>query len=164
MESLASGLRHVAARLAAAPRVYADANLPWGAVAFMRQVLRWDVLFVVEDADLRRAPDRVHFRRALDLGRTLVTLDHDFSDAGRFPPGEGPGVIICTAPDETALKRLLQHVDRAILRAAPDAELPLRGRTLEVTVDLLRSSAPARRARPPKRRRSRKRPAARPAE
>ena len=137
MESLTSALRPVAARLAAAPRVYADANLPWGAVAFMRQVLRWDVLSVVEEPDLRRAADRAHFRRALDLGRTLITLDHDFSDPRRFPPAEGPGVVICTAPDEAALKRLLKHLDRTVLRAGGAADLPLRGRTLEMTPDLL---------------------------
>jgi uncharacterized protein DUF5615 len=147
MGSLASGLRPVAARLSAAPRVYVDANVPWGAVAFMREVLRWDALFVVEEPDLRRARDRAHFQRAVDLGRTLITLDHDFADPQRFPPGEGPGVVICTAPDEAALKRLLQHLDRTVLRLAPDGELPLRGRTIELTLDVLCPKAPARRRR-----------------
>ena len=152
MGSLASGLRPVAARLSAAPRVYVDANLPWGAVVFMRQVLRWDALFVIEEPDLRRARDRDHFQRAFDLGRTLITLDHDFADPQRFPPGQSPGVVICTAPDEAALKRLLEHLDRAVLRVAADAELPLRGQTLELTADLLRPKAPARRRRSRRRR------------
>src|SRR5512144_1216706 len=100
MGSLSSELRPIAAELAEAPRVYVDANLPWGAVGYMRQTLRWDVLFVLEDPDLRRARDVEHFQRALDLGRTLITLDHDFLDTRRFPASASPGVVICTAPDE----------------------------------------------------------------
>jgi hypothetical protein len=135
--SLSSELRPIAAGLASAPRVYIDANLPWGAVAFMRQVLRWDALFVLEEPDLRRAADREHFRRALDLGRTLITLDHDFFDERRFPPAEGPGVVVCTAPDEAVLKRILKHLDCTVLRAEGAVELPLRGRTIEFTVEVL---------------------------
>ena len=40
--------------------MYADANVPAGIVAFMRSRLDWDVLFVLEDGDLRRAPDVRH--------------------------------------------------------------------------------------------------------
>jgi predicted nuclease of predicted toxin-antitoxin system len=133
MGSLSSELRPIAAELAAAPRVYVDANLPLGLVEFMRRTLRWDVLFVLEDPELRRASDREHFRRARDLGRTLITLDHDFFDERRFPPADSPGVVVCTAPDEPALKRLLIHLDVTTLRADPPVELPLRGRTIEIT-------------------------------
>ena len=52
----------------------------------MRHELGWDVLFVLEEPELRRASDRDHFGRALELGRTLITLDHDFFDDRRFPP------------------------------------------------------------------------------
>jgi len=140
MGSLSSELRPLAAELAASPRVYVDANLPRGVVAFMREVLRWDVLFVLEEPDLRRASDREHFDRALDFGRTLITQDHDFFDRRRFPLGEGPGVIVCTAPNESGLERILRHVDRALLRAQPPIELPLKGRTIELTVDVVDSS------------------------
>ena len=37
------------------PRIYADANVPAGVVAFMRQRLHWDVLYVIEHDDLRHA-------------------------------------------------------------------------------------------------------------
>lgn len=132
MGTLASELRPIAADLAAAPRVYVDANVPAGAVAFMRHDLAWDVLFVLEHDDLRRARDVEHFRRALELGRTIVTLDRDFCDDRRFPPEHSPGVIVCWAPDEPALRRLLREVDQAILR--PDlSTLPLRGRKIDVT-------------------------------
>lgn len=132
MGTLSSELRPIAAGLADAPRVYVDANVPWGVVAHMRQELRWDVLFVLEDPDLRRARDVEHFHRALDLGRTLVTLDHDFLDERRFPPLASPGVAICTAPNEDGLKRLLKQLD-ATLRANPALQLPLRGQTIELT-------------------------------
>jgi hypothetical protein len=131
MGTLASELQPIAADLAAAPRVYVDANVPAGAVAFMRQELRWDVLFVLEHEDLRRARDLQHFRHAMELGRTIVTLDHDFCDDRRFPLDQSPGVIVCWAPDEPALLRLLRDVDRTFLR--PDlTPLPLRGRKIEV--------------------------------
>ena len=48
--------RTVAAR-GSAPRVYADANIPSGAVGFMRTRLGWDVFFVMEHEELRRARD-----------------------------------------------------------------------------------------------------------
>ncbi len=119
-----------------APRVYVDANVPAGTVALMRQVLVWDVLFVLEHPDLRRATDADHFTRARDLGRTLITLDHDFLDDKRFPVSLSPGVIVCSAPDERRLAGLLRRVDREIFRAEPSVELPLLGRKLVVTPDV----------------------------
>jgi hypothetical protein len=111
----------------------------------MRRELGWDVLFVVEDDTLRRAADRVHFARALELGRTLVTLDRDFADPVRFPPELGPGVLVCSVPDDRWLRRCLRHLDREVLRQPSNDGLPLRGRTLMVTPDLctLSSTAPA---------------------
>jgi len=133
MGSLAEQLRPIATDLAAAPRVYVDANLPAGVVAMMRSELGWDVLFVLEDDRLRRAPDEEHFRLALEFGRTLITLDYDFCDDRRFPLASSPGVIVCSAPDEPALMRLLRHADRALLRTTPAAGLPLRGQKVELT-------------------------------
>jgi predicted nuclease of predicted toxin-antitoxin system len=130
MRSLSSELAPFAAEAAREPRVYADANLPTGVVAFMRERLRWDVLFVLEHDDLRRAPDKEHFRLARQLGRTLVTLDHDYVDDRRFPPDESPGVIVFSAPDERWLRRLLQQVDRTIFRADGAPPLPLEHRKL----------------------------------
>jgi len=132
MGTLASELRVIAADLAQAPRVYVDANVPLGVVRAMRQALGWDVLFVLEHEDLRRAPDREHFHRARELGRTLITLDHDFFDDARFPPPRSPGVVVCSAPDEPTLLRLLRDLDRDVFRpAAPDPH-PLLGRKVEL--------------------------------
>jgi len=138
MGSLASELRPIAAELSAAPRVYVDANVPWGAVDFMRHGLHWDVLFVLEEPAFRRASDLEHFHRALELGRTLVTLDHDFFNERRFPRPSSPGVVVCTAPDEPALKRLLARLDQR-LRGDAAGELPLRGQVIELTPE---ASAP----------------------
>ncbi len=49
------------------PRIYADANVPAGVVSFMRHDLGWDVLFVIEHDDLRRAPDTRHYELARQL-------------------------------------------------------------------------------------------------
>ena len=57
MGTLWSELGPVAEDAAAGPRIYADANVPAGLVAYMRTTLGWDVLFVIEHADLRRARD-----------------------------------------------------------------------------------------------------------
>ena len=128
MGTLAHALQPIAAELAGVPRIYADANLPAGVVSAMRHDLGWDVLFVLEHDDLRRARDTEHFRLARELGRTIVTLDHDFEDDKRFPPAESPGVIICSAPDEPTLIRLLRQADRDWLREGGAA--PLLGRVV----------------------------------
>src|SRR6185436_18657476 len=130
--TLASGLRPIAEELAGAPRVYVDANLPAGTVTAMRRELGWDVLFVIEHDDLRRAHDVEHYRRARDLGRTLITLDRDFLDNKRFPLAESPGVIVLFAPDEAGLIRLLSRVDRDLLRTPEREPVSLEGRKLQV--------------------------------
>ncbi len=145
MKSLASELSAVAERLAGQPRMYADANVPAGLVAFMRARLRWDVLFVTEHEDLRRQPDTEHFRLAAKLRRTLLTLDRDYLDDRRFPPSATAGVLVIAAPDEQGLSRLLSRLDRAIFRprsrrgkakGRPAAvPLPLEGRKLHAHPD-----------------------------
>jgi hypothetical protein len=120
------------------PRVYADANVPSGLVNFMRLRLGWDVLFVLEQPDLRRARDTEHFRLARQLRRTLVTLDHDYLDDRAFPAFESPGVIVVTAPDERGLAILLGRLDRTVLRGAEHGAamaVPLIGRKLHVHPD-----------------------------
>ena len=117
------------------PRVYADANLPNGVVGFMRVKLGWDVLFVLEHDELRRAPDIHHYRLARQLGRTLLTLDRDYTDDRRFPPAESPGVIVFSAPDERWLRRLLAEADRTVFRAESAAPRPLEGRKVVWPID-----------------------------
>jgi predicted nuclease of predicted toxin-antitoxin system len=115
------------------PRVYVDANVPAGVVDYMRQALHWDVLFVMEEDDLRRARDLEHFRLARQLHRTLVTLDRDYLDDRRFPPSETAGVLVVYAPNERLLARTLKRVDDEHFK--PGHALPLEGRKLVVPGD-----------------------------
>ncbi len=134
MGTLSSELAPFAADVADKPRVYADANMPNGVVGYMREQLAWDVLFVIEHEELRRARDIEHYRLARQLGRTLVTLDHDYLDDRRFPPAEGAGVIVLSAPDERWLRRLLKRADRQLFRAEAASPLPLERRKIEVHI------------------------------
>jgi hypothetical protein len=113
-----------------APRVYADANIPCGAVSYMRLRLGWDVFFVMEHEELRRARDIEHYRLARQLGRTLVTQDRDYERDAEFPPSEGAGVIVFVAPDERRLCELLARVDRELFRCAGARPMPLAGRKM----------------------------------
>ena len=146
MGTLSSELAPHAERLRPQPRIYADANVPAGLVAHMRTHLQWDVLFVIEDDELRRAPDVRHYRLAGQLRRTLVTMDRDYLDDRRFPPTEGGGVLVINAPDERQLALLLNRVDLLIFRRRHDEgeerdALPLAGRKLQIHTDWGRDEA-----------------------
>ena len=137
MGTLSSELAGHAERLSPRPRIYADANVPAGLVAHMRERLQWDVLFVLEEDDLRRAPDVKHYRLAQQLRRTLVTMDRDYLNDRRFPPEETAGVLVISAPDEREMLSLVKRVDRTLFRAvgAHPPALPLEGRKLQVHTD-----------------------------
>ena len=139
MGSLSSELAPHAERLSPKPRIYADANVPAGLVSFMRSALHWDVLFVMEENDLRRAPDLRHYQLAHQLRRTLVTMDRDYLDDRRFPPDRGAGVLVIQAPDERQLAALLERVDRTLFQSdACPLVLPLEGRKLHAHTDWAR--------------------------
>jgi hypothetical protein len=142
MGTLASELGGHAAQIAGQPRVYVDANMPAGLVGFMRRTLSWDVLFVLEHDNLRRARDDEHYRLARQLRRTLITLDRDYLDDRVFPPAESGGVLVLTAPTENGLLALLKRLDKEMLRPASvqgdgpfDETPPLTGRKLHIFVD-----------------------------
>ena len=130
--TLASELGPHADRVAGQPRIYVDANVPAGLVAYMRSKLGWDALFVIEHEDLRRARDGDHYRLAKQLRRTLITLDRDYLDDRKFPPSESAGVLVLTAPTEGGLIALLKRFDAEMLSSDP---LPLEGRKLHVHID-----------------------------
>ena len=132
MGTLWSELGPVAESVADRPRVYADANVPAGIVTFMREKLKWDVLSVMEQPDLRRARDTEHYRLARQLRRTLITLDRDYLDDRIFPPESGSGVLVIAAPDERGLAALLARLDAHLFAAAA---LPLDGRKLHAHSD-----------------------------
>ena len=90
MGTLSSELADFAQQIADAPRVYVDANLPAGLVRFMRERLKWDVFFVMEEHGLRRAADIEHFRLAIQLRRTLLTqIDAALFHTGSHMPLAG---------------------------------------------------------------------------
>jgi hypothetical protein len=135
MGSLSSGLAGIAERVSGQPRIYVDANMPAGVVGYMRAKLRWDVLFVIEHDDLRRARDIDHFRMARQFRRTLLTLDRDYLDDRKFPPGESGGVLVLTAPNENGLIALVRRLDREVFRVDDSSEpapMPLAGQKRHV--------------------------------
>ncbi len=136
MGTLSSELAAHAGRLSSRPRVYADANVPAGLVVHMRRRLRWDVLFVLEEHDLRRASDERHYELARQLQRTVVTLDRDYLDDQRFPPERSGGVLVLSAPNERELSLLLTRLDRQLFQPHDDPDVgPLAGRKLHVHTD-----------------------------
>src|SRR4051812_35256956 len=136
MGTLSSELATHAERLMPRPRVYADANVPAGLVAYMRQTLGWGGLFVIEEDDLRRGPAIRHHRPPQQLRRTLITMDRDYLDDRQFPPGEGSGVLVIQAPDQRQLVALVGRVDRVLFQAGDGRELlPLEGRKLQIHTD-----------------------------
>ena len=98
--------------------------MPAGLVTFMRTNLQWDVLFVIEHDDLRRARDGEHYRLARQLRRTLITLDRDYLDDRKFPPRESGGVLVLTAPEQKGLAVLLARLGPANCFGGPDPRLP----------------------------------------
>lgn len=138
MGTLWSELAPIADGVASSPRVYADANVPAGVVKFMRTALGWDVLFVVEHDDLRRAADIEHYRLARQLRRTLITIDRDYLDDRAFPPSETAGVIVLSAPDERGLESLLHRVNDEWFYGSTAAlvALPLAGTKLQMFPEL----------------------------
>jgi hypothetical protein len=145
MGTLSSELGVHAGRIAGRPRIYVDANVPARLVDFMRTTLRWDVLFVIEHDDLRRARDGDHYRLARQLRRTLITLDRDYLDDRRFPAAESGGVLVLTAPAEGGFIRLLRRLDADVFQSAGDdgeTALPLAGRKLHLHADGTIESGP----------------------
>src|SRR5262249_49372962 len=109
----------------------------------MRTKLRWDVLFVLEEDELRRARDVKHYELARQLRRTLVTMDRDYLDDRRFPPESSGGVLVVQAPDERELASLLTRVDRLLFRSDESSlpvPQPLEGRKLQINTDWGRDS------------------------
>lgn len=136
MGTLASELGPHADRLTEHTRVYVDANVPAGLVAFMREVLHWDAFFVIEHDDLRRARDGEHFRLARQLRRTLLSFDRDYLDDRKFPPAESGGVVILTAPEERGYIALLKRLNMEVFQPSLSAStLPFEGRKVHVHVD-----------------------------
>ena len=69
----------------------------------------------VSDEGLSGAKDSLVWQRVCQEGRFFITLDLDFSDVRRFPPGTHPGLLLLRPKDNSrdavlqVLKRVLQE-------------------------------------------------------
>ena len=111
------------------PRIYADANLPSGIVEFMRVRLQWDVLFVMEHEELRRARDIEHYRLARQLGERSHTRSR-LHRRSTVPSRRRRRRDRPVGTDETRLRWLLKQADRRFFRAEGAGPLPLEGRKI----------------------------------
>jgi predicted nuclease of predicted toxin-antitoxin system len=70
----------------------------------------------VHDEGLRGASDKALWQHGCTERRFLVTLDHDFSDVRRLPPGGHPGILLVRTAHPsrnlvaTVLRRVLGEV------------------------------------------------------
>ena len=111
MGTLASELGTHAERIAGRPRLYVDANVPAGLVAFMRTRLHWDVLFVIDVIE-----EQIAVKEAVRLSipiMAIVDTNADPDDIDLVLPGNDDAirtsylvaeVIATAAKDGTALR------------------------------------------------------------
>lgn len=73
-------------------RVKVDENLGQSHVALLEEAgYKADSVF---DEGLSGTSDKTLWERVVDEDRLFVTLDLDFSDVRRFPPGSHPGILL----------------------------------------------------------------------
>lgn len=75
----------------------------------------------VMDEGLCGARDTLIYKACLQESRTLVTLDLDFSDPNRFPPGPTNGIVILRP--KRPLMSLIQGLLKEALRALATEEI-----------------------------------------
>lgn len=88
-----------------------DENLGRSAVALLR-----DAGYVadrVHDQGLSGATDEVVWRRVCAENRFFITLDLDFSDVRRFPPGSHAGILLLR-PDSRGRREALEILKRIL--------------------------------------------------
>jgi predicted nuclease of predicted toxin-antitoxin system len=66
----------------------------------------------VHDEKLRGASDEKLWAAVCEEERFLITLDHDFSDVRRYPPGSHPGILLLRTqrPGRDGVARILKRV------------------------------------------------------
>ncbi|MEW6251215.1 MAG: DUF5615 family PIN-like protein [Planctomycetota bacterium] len=94
-------------------RYLLDQNIPYPAVAWLREHVPGVSVFHARDLQLGRAPDATILARAAELDAVVITYDEDFADQRQFPVGSHAGVVrlrVAPTTDEVsiaALRRLL---------------------------------------------------------
>jgi predicted nuclease of predicted toxin-antitoxin system len=72
---------------------------------------------------LSGSPDEVVYATCQTLGRVLITLDLDFSNPFRFPPGDTEGIVVVRPP-----RPVLPAIRATLLSVLPQLKtLPLKG-------------------------------------
>jgi len=74
----------------------------------------------VHDEGLTGAKDERVWQQACAEGRMLVTLDLDFSDVRRFPPGSHPGILLLR-PRNRSRDAVLQVISRLLAEFSLDS-------------------------------------------
>lgn len=92
-----------------------DENLGLGAVALLHKA--GYAAERVTDEGLSGVPDPVVWQRVCQEQRFFITLDLDFSDIRRFPPGTHPGILLLRAKDHS--KAAVLHVLERVIREHP---------------------------------------------
>lgn len=88
-------------------RIYADEHISPTLVEVLRQSLKWDVRYVLEDEKLRSLDDKAHYRKAAQDERILLTQDDGFLNMRKFPLHLTKGVVILKANTELEASRLI---------------------------------------------------------
>jgi len=68
----------------------------------------------VYDEGLQGASDPVVMDAAVQAGRALVTLDLDFSNPLRFPPGETPGIAVLRVSERPGRSEIEAVIERLV--------------------------------------------------
>src|SRR5512142_276606 len=88
-------------------RLYADNNTEKEIVDQLRNS-DMDVLWVAEQPELhRQTDDTLHYQKARELNRYLITHDEDFWNDRNFPLKTCPGLILLTTTDTDIGKYLV---------------------------------------------------------
>jgi predicted nuclease of predicted toxin-antitoxin system len=71
----------------------------------------------VTDEGLSGADDAVVWHRAVADGRFFITLDRDFADVRRFPPGNHPGILLVRPRNRS--RNAVQDILERVVRECP---------------------------------------------
>jgi predicted nuclease of predicted toxin-antitoxin system len=105
-----------------------DENLARAHVALLRSA-GYDADRVYDEG-LSGAEDRVVWERVCAEGRFFITLDLDFSDVRRYPPGTHPGILLIRAKNRSAAAVTAVLVRVIAEQPLHAARLPCGGRRL----------------------------------
>jgi hypothetical protein len=99
-------------------RIKVDENIGRSGVDLLRRSGH-DVMTVREQG-LAGAADTVVFQACKAEGRTLITLDRDFGQIPRFPPGQSAGIAILELGTPASLPALLDRLGEFLALAATE--------------------------------------------